>query len=507
MVARMVGTIALIALALFGMSGTPVAADDAAALLAKHRAYVGWQDGDGSITSLRESGTETRGDTVVARLTHFRRGIAYRNVYERRQQVFQNGFTGRVLWTSNENGFTVQSVGEPARYAATDASLFGEGLGDAPATVLRAETLDGTAVTWVHLAPAVGVPVDVAIDPSTGAFKHVVLDPGGDYETALDILGYTDVGGGKRVISSWRYRGTRPIYAYTSVTANAPVSDAELHPPAPRATWSFDPAMGTVPVELTEERITVDAVVNGVKGHFFLDTGASSIVLTDTFARRANAHRITESRIVGIGGGVASNVYQLDTIAFGNSTLRNVAAYTGIDEEADAWRGFDGVIGFDLFAGAIVDLNLDQQTLRILDPTRFEPDKSVGFVVPVDLTSGQPRVPMRAGGRVPVLATLDSGSPALVLFSTELQSRDHVAFIVDPTSLMQEAYIVGVNGRELDKCGKLQSLQLGPIVYQPVPACASPSMGHSDVLVGLEFLRAFNITFDYPDGYLVLRKR
>jgi hypothetical protein len=32
-------------------------------------------------------------------------------------------------------------------------------------------------------------------------------------------------------------------------------------------------------------------------------------------------------------------------------------------------------------------------------------------------------------------------------------------------------------------------------------------MPRSEVLVGLEFIRAFNIVFDYPDGYLVMRKR
>ena len=115
---------------------------------------------------------------------------------------------------------------------------------------------------------------------------------------------------------------------------------------------------------------------------------------------------------------------------------------------------------------------------------------------------------MTVGGRVPVLAMLDSGNPMHVLFSQSLVSRDRVSFFSDPTSLASlPVQIYGVNGNETVHCGQLQSLELGPVVYRPVPACASPSMSHNDVLVGLDFIRAFNIVFDYPDGYLLMMPR
>ncbi len=47
----------------------PAGADDASALLAKHRAYVGWQAGDGAVTTLRESGDVTFEGTVRERST------------------------------------------------------------------------------------------------------------------------------------------------------------------------------------------------------------------------------------------------------------------------------------------------------------------------------------------------------------------------------------------------------------------------------------------------------
>jgi predicted aspartyl protease len=484
------------------------AADDAAALLAKHKAFVGWQAGDGAIASLRESGTITRDGRAVGVIRALHRGPVFREAVSRGAgRSFEDGFTGRVLWSSNQNGFTVQTIGEVARYTYTERALFGEGLTALPATVLRNETIDGTPVTWVRVAPDIGVVAELAIDPATGMLKRAVLDPNGKYETRYDVLGYTDVGGGKRVMSSWRYTGEKSVYAFTTIEANKPVTDDELHPPKQTATWAFDPAVGTVPVELTQSRILVDATVNGVRGKFILDTGASAIAFTDTFARRAGAKRLGQTEITGIGGGATANLYKVDTIAFGRNVLHDVVVLTGLDERGSSENDVAGLIGFDLLGGAIVELDLDGKSLRIMDPAKVQPDTSKGVVVRVDLASGQPRVAMTVGGRVPVLATLDSGNPLHVLFSQSLVSRDRVSFFSDPSSLASQLQYYGVNGSEIARCGQLQSLELGPIVYRPVPACASPSMAHNDVLVGLDFIRAFNVVFDYPDGYLLMMPR
>ncbi|MDQ6943063.1 MAG: aspartyl protease family protein [Candidatus Eremiobacteraeota bacterium] len=500
---------ALIASAAAFVPRGAAAADDAAALLAKHKAYAGWQAGDGAIASLRESGTITLDGRIVGTITALHRGPIFRATLSRGAgRSYEDGFTGRVLWSSNHNGFTVQTVGDAARYVYSERALFGEGLTSLPATVVRTETIDGTPVTWVRVAPEVGVVTELAIDPASGMVKRAVLDPNGKYETRFDVLGYTDVGNGKRVMTSWRYTGGKSVYAYTTVEANKAVTDNELHPPKQTAIWTFDPAVGTVPVELTQYRILVDATVNGIRGKFILDTGASAIAFTDSFARRAGAKRIGESAISGIGGDARANLYKVDTIAFGNNVLHNVIIYTGLDERGSSENDIAGLIGYDLLAGAIVEMDLDAKTVRIMDPTKVQPDTSRGLVAHVDLNDGSPRVAMTVGGRVPVLAMLDSGNPLHVLFSQTLVSRDRVSFFSDPTSLASlPVQIYGVNGNETVRCGQLQSLELGPVVYRPVPACASPSMAHNDVLVGLDFIRAFNIVFDYPDGYLLLMPR
>jgi hypothetical protein len=479
----------------------------AAALFALHRTYVGWSGGDGSLPNLREVGEFTRDGTVMATFTEARRGAAFRYTGQTHSQTDDEGFTGRVAWWANVNGFTVPIVGDVARFMATEDQLDAEALDPATATVLRDETVDGTATTVVHVVPKAGVAVDLWID-AAGAYKRIVYDPAGAYEERIDVLRYAEAVPGKRVIGSWRLDGGHGIWTITGFDI-APITDDELHPPKQRATWSYDPSQATVPVELTEYRILFDATVNGVKGHFALDTGADGIVVTDTFARRANAQRVGRTDIRGIGGGAVANVYTADTIAVGANVLHDVKFVSGLDESLPSRneQQIDGFIGFDLLADAIVDLNLDDGTMRILDPKLVQPDSSHGFTVGVDLSTGQPRVPMLVGGKAPVTATLDSGNPIHVLFGADLVGRDHVPFFEKPGSLANLMRFYGVNGEEVIHCGQLESLTLGPIAYRPVPACASPSMPRSAVLVGLDFLRAFNIVFDYPDGILLMTPR
>ncbi len=80
-------------------------------------------------------------------------------------------------------------------------------------------------------------------------------------------------------------------------------------------------------------------------------------------------------------------------------------------------------------------------------------------------------------------------------------------FLVDPDQLGSTRYSGGIGGLEIERCGRLSSLKLGPINYRPVPACDSPSFARNEILVGLDFMKAFNYVFDYPDGIVVMRPR
>jgi hypothetical protein len=498
---------ALTALVLAGSPSAPaVAADEAAALIAKHAAYVGWHVGDGVVKTLREAGDTTRDGKTLGTLTSLRYGHAHRDTYVTKDGIHSDsGFTGSVAWTSSENGFTIRPVGEIVRVEFAVDSLFSE------ATVMPAftpairknEKVDGVDCIVVRLTSATDAAIDVYVDPATGAYRRAVIDPDGKYETSFDGLDYQLVDG-KRFLSAWHYGKSKTRHGYATIEVNPQIEPDALRPPKQTATWTFgDPPAQVEYSDQPAPRIYVDLFVNGVKGKFVFDTGASGTIMVDSFARRAGAKRFSTTAIGGIGGfGVKANVFRVDTIAVGGSVLHDVIVQSGLDEETFEREGAVGLIGFDVLAASVAELNLDTKTLRLMDPAKVAPDERAGMAVRVDLSDFHIRAPMRIDDRYDVIATLDSGNPNDVLISRDLITREHLDF-----KTQSQMYIGGIGGEELVKCSRLRSIALGPVRYETPKTCASASFARNEILIGLDFMRAFNFVFDYPDGLIVMTPR
>ncbi|MDQ6925071.1 MAG: hypothetical protein M3154_02390, partial [Candidatus Eremiobacteraeota bacterium] len=255
----------------------PAAAEDAAALMAKHAAYVGWHGGDGVVKTLRATGTVTREGKPRGAMLSLRYGVAYRDTFVSEDGVrSDDGFTGSVSWTSNGNGFTVRPVGNVVKSQYDMDALFGEYTATAAFTpaFVKTEKVDGVECAILRLTSQVGFPLDVYVDPSTGAYRRAVVDADGAYELSVDGLAYSLVDG-KRFISAWHFGKSKVRYAYTTITPNAPLVPDELRPPKQTATWTFGDAPAQIEyVDYHGPRMYVELAFNGVKGKFMLDTGA-----------------------------------------------------------------------------------------------------------------------------------------------------------------------------------------------------------------------------------------
>lgn len=491
---------------LFAAPPLPARADAAAAtLLAKHKTFVGWQFGDGSIRTLRLTG-ETLKDSdasVYSTTKESRVGLINRIDTTGKNGTDYEGFTGRVFWNSDENGFTRASFGDPAKYRASVNALFDEGTQELTGAMRPAASLSGQSLSVVRVDVPNAFPIDLYVDPLTGEYKRAVFDPGGDREATLDILAYAEALPGKKVISKWKYLESKYTHQYRKIIANTEITNQDLHPPAQTATWTFT-NRAPFPITVTDHRIVVDAKVNGVDGKFILDSGASSIFLTSAFAQKAHVKTLDTSSARGIAGELAINRDRAQSIEIGGNTINNVRLDSGgsaMDRAAP-----DGLMGFDFLAGAIVTVDFNNQQMTIADPSTAQVDSGSGIPVIADLTNGTPVVTMKLNGGVDVNAMLDSGNPVNVLYASDLVQRDHVRMMVDDTQLDSELLIGGISGRyEVGLCGHLETLALGPVVYQNPPACQSPSFSGRDILVGLDFLKGFNsIVFDYPESKLIM---
>jgi hypothetical protein len=474
-----------------GAVSTSTSDAQALELLAKHKAFVGWQLGDGTFHTLRITGnvTDEKGkQTVTLVLTS--NGLLYNDRFtdlKRNGVTDSDGFTGNLFWQTDYNGFTTPVYGDEAKYLASLTILRNEGTTGLPATYRGTKTIDGKSVGVVRVTLKNADPIDLYVDPDTGAYVNATIDPDGAYEATYHIRSYQDVLPGKKMVSSYTVGDDKSVTTYTKFEPDVPVRDEDLHPPGPIATWTFGD--GTpFPFTMTHDRMLIDATVNGVKGRFLLDTGADSITLDDRFADRAQAQVLNNSDTAYmISGEVKTRLRKVQTITLGNSTLHDVAAFSqsfsmsqyGFEVGHDH---FDGLIGFDLFAGAIVRLNVYSSTMTILDPnTDLSAEK--GLPILVDLSQGVPIIPMTLNKTIPVNAMLDTGSPSIILFGPDIISKYHF--------------------KTFDGCAPIQTLSIGPIVYANQSACQYGLSGNY-MLIGFDFLKHFDFVFDYPHARMFM---
>ena len=510
-----------IALAVVLGNASSVRADEAGDLLARHKAFVGYVFGDGSVSSLVSDTlvTDARAGSST-RVHQASRGITNRfTIFDADGTArSSSGFTGNLYWkVANRNGFIIPEVGDDQKYDIASDLLFNEATPLMHAQAKGAQTVDGVACTVLHLTSAASDAIDVYVDPSSGAYKRAVIDPDGSNEDVIDILAYKEAAPGKKLIWKWTHAGENSrVHERSFAKLNVEVSDADLHPPVPSQHWTFGHS-APIPIKYVDtdfqRGIFINADVNGVPGRFLLDTGASAIVLTQKFAEKAHVRHVGSTTVYGIGYKAAHpNVDEVDTIDFGNAVLSKIRTESANFELGDFQHGTlaDGVIGFDFFAGAIVDLNLDAQTITLSDPQTMSPDKSKGMNLVVDLSNGRPRVPMTVDNRIPVRALIDTGSESNILYARDLERFHGLRMVVIPepgNAQSLSGTLYGVGGIEHDKCGTLDTVSLGPIIYQKAAACDTESLADRDIIVGVDFVKNFNIVFDYPQSLMILSPR
>lgn len=493
-----------------GFLAAPLAAraGDAASLLAKHKAYVGQQFGEGPNASLETTDSVTLDkDGKVIRTTQQRRvGIVFREDTADVESGTNrsDGFTGNIFWRSDENGFTVPVIGDPAKARLSEALVFAEATTGLPAASRGTQTIDGKSYAIVRVTQSAAMPIDVYVDPDTGAYKRVVIDPGGAYEHTINILAYSQASPGKKIISKWKYEGSTATHTLTKIAAVAGISNEELHPPAQTASWTFANP-NPIPFKMGHYRIILDAKFNGVAGKFVLDTGADGIFLTKSFATRAHLKPIGKSSAGGIGGSISTKTMKADSFDIGGNVLRNVVVQSQDLKLGD--EGSDGLIGFDLLAGTFATLDFDNSTLTIQDPSAVDPASIKGVHVAADLSSGQPIVPTKVNGTIDLNALLDTGAPTHMLIPYDLVTKYGLRMLIDDSLegyLSSHQIVAGIGGYEVGECGTLDTVKLGPIVYDHPSTCKSGSFDGTNGLIGLDFLKGFDkIYFDYPHTGLI----
>jgi hypothetical protein len=519
----------VLATGIISLFARPAAGDDAASLLSKHKAFVGWQAGDGTFTSLKLGFARARRTLSAAASpepnpaplrpssTEYRRGLAYRDVSKLGGGLStEEGFTGTSFWTSNVNHNSTLVLGRDAQRLYTENLIDSEAIGQLPAAIRGQATIDGRSATVIRITPKVGTPADISVDPQTGAFLRVAIDPESPHESIdYDIVAYGDALPGKKIPIAIRTNGGGTDETVVSIEPNVTIPDDDLRAPKPLSSWTFG-SMDPWPIEIVSQgdagkAVHVRASINGREGTFLLDSGASGIIVFRPFADTLDLKELRKSGYYGVNGGFVRSTEALaSSISIGSNVLSNVV----VDIASHNFETIDGILGYDFLANALVDVNLADHTLTIADPSKFDPTIGKGaYAFPVDLSGGSPEVTMTLGNGIVTHPVFDTGNDFFVLLSDQLRSSGKVVALTDTIhyggyEFENRIYFGGVDGTALESapCIRLNSVNVGPYRYEQAATCfGSPRVfGEDRGLIGFDFLRHFNWTFDYPHNKLVL---
>ncbi|MDQ6925072.1 MAG: hypothetical protein M3154_02395 [Candidatus Eremiobacteraeota bacterium] len=187
---------------------------------------------------------------------------------------------------------------------------------------------------------------------------------------------------------------------------------------------------------------------------------------------------------------------------------KKTAAVVRIDPKT----GVPADLSFDRDTGALLgytlqpDVALERQTVHVT----VKP-KQGAHAFPLDLSAFHAGVPVKIKDTILPRVWVDTGNDFFVILPHELER--HTVALSSTASVGGYDYDVtqyfgGVDGGSAvpARCVHLNEVQIGPYRYQKALSCFAPNdaFGVDGGLIGFDFLRPFNRTFDYPHGRLVL---
>ena len=508
------------------LSALAAASPDARALLDKHTAFVGWKSGDAALESWRFSGTRSNGNGIIDQFSEVRRGLVFRDTIANpdRTLTLEHGFTGRVMWDTDENGYIVTDLGGTARAGLDWDALFDEAIGVAEdAAVVGAAQVRGTPTQIVRVQATGGLPMDLYEDSASGSYLRAVVDPGTPGAQTLEIDGYVTAAPGKKIIGSYDFDGRH--YDIATVVPGA-VADSELTPPKPHATWSFSPdpvSLDIYSYSPVSHEVRVRATVNGETGTFLLTTGVAHIVLFEPFAAKAGLTNLGTSDFSDLLGSRYFEGYaRAATLTLGGNTLHDSI----VERVADPNERIAGFLGFDFFAGMVADVRQSKGQMQLFDPATYSTDLAAGaYAFPVDLTSRTPAVAITLKNGTMAYPRLDTASSYFMILSEDLRRRgkiDAADLTVQHTNPMigstgplgtmtestpVDAQILALDGSQgTGRCVVMRELYIGPYKYENPPLCfvGSNFFGDDGGLIGLDFLNHFDWIMDYAHAHVIL---
>lgn len=290
----------------------------------------------------------------------------------------------------------------------------------------------------------------------------------------------------------------------------APVPTGAALPTALGAAQPAEGAAATVPFQVHDNRVFVDVQVNGSDPlRFVFDTGGSYVVNAPT-AETLNLPR-GESLSLGGGGPDERTVYRtrLASVTIGDVVERDSQAFIIDLEPIRRGIGFerlDGIIGAELLAEYVAELNYEAQMLRLWPHADFAYD-GPGTVVPFEFYGSIPLVHARIDGW-PARLAVDTGDRSCLTLNKPFVSEHGLLDRYQWSDVKVTG--VGIGGKIHGRTAAVEVVELGGLAVRgavarlPVGDAGVFESTDFDGTVGNGMLRAQRVYVDYRERRLII---
>lgn len=277
-----------------------------------------------------------------------------------------------------------------------------------------------------------------------------------------------------------------------------------------------------IPFELQANLIIIPLKINNSDTlHFILDTGVSSIIVTDPAClqkQQLKGVRKVKLAGAGIGGDLEASIILNNTILLGEVTgyRQNIVTLSSdmLKLSEFVGRPIHGIIGYDLFNRFVVTIDFAAHQIIIQNPETYKYKPSKGERFPITIEDNKPYLNMMelvdSSKTLPLKVILDTGAGHAISLDAN-QSNG----IVLPKKLVNAQLGRGLSGIINGKLGRVKQLRIGKYTLQNLVASFPDSSSYKvkaglsamnrNGNIGCEFLRRFKITFNYRDSYIVLK--
>jgi hypothetical protein len=377
-----------------------------------------------------------------------------------------------------------------------------------PATIAYAgrQSDHGVAFDTIQITPAGGRPFTLWIDART----HLIVR---DVERAAEEIDTTKFSDyrwvdGLRLPFTEQSGDDDPDHI-TNVEINSAFDeDAFAVPPLPKSDIADHPV--TVPFRVLDAKVLVPVYLNG-QGPFDaeFDTGGT-LIIPPALLQHLKLTSQNGGREYGGGeGSIASSSGAIDSVSIGGATIGS--------QRFSSFPLFSRfplrmLVGLEVLQRYVVALDFDKMQMTLTPPSQFRFD-GTGVKIPFHFQDDQPEVTGLVDGIAADLA-IDTGDDSSLLLTAPFAKRYDLIKKYNAHLPYGGTSIGATHGVWADRAGtvSLDDITGRPAVSvtKPVTRISTQEFGfdanqYVSANVGIGILRQFNLTFDYPDHYIVFQ--